>query len=152
MKRIIKSISQITLTMTLAVTGLTVSATMYKWVDENGNTIYSENRPGGNYEVEIVQPPAKVDSAKALKDLRDSKNRANKMSSERDGRQQEKETAAQEVATQKKNCDIAHAKVASLQQPRAKISQPDGSRIRLDEEERQRQIVQANAKVQEWCD
>ena len=128
-----------------------VQADIYKWVDEDGNTVYSQSPPTSDVEYERVSSPSKVDSARALKDLRDDKIKADKLRRERLSKDAERKKAQEAIALQEENCEIAQGKLASLQRPRAKILQPDGSRIRLNEEERQRQIKEAEAKIQEWC-
>ena len=129
-----------------------VSATVFKWVDANGETIYSQEPPPGNVKYEEVDTPGKVDSARALKKLRDEKIKADKLRRDRLAKQAERKKTKEEQANVKKNCKLAKGKLASLQRPRAKILQPDGSRIRLNEEERQKQIKEAEAKIHEWCD
>lgn len=126
-------------------------AAVYKWVDENGQTVYSQNPPSGDVEYEEIGAPPKVDSARALKELRDDKIKADKLRRERLRVETDRKKTREEEANVKKNCKIARGKLASLQRPRAKILQPDGSRIRLPEEERQRQIKEAEAKIKEWC-
>ena len=127
-------------------------ADVYKWVDKNGQTVYSQNPPPGNVDFEEIGKPAKVDSARALKKLRDDKIKADKLRRERLREEADRKKTREQKAEVKKNCKIARGKLASLQRPRAKILQPDGSRIRLPEEERQRQIKEAEAKIKEWCE
>ena len=127
-------------------------AAVYKWVDKNGQTVYSQNPPPGDVEFEEIGAPPKVDSARALKKLRDDKIKADKMRRERLREEADQKKTREQEKEVKKNCKIAKGKLASLQRPRAKILQPDGSRIRLPEEERQRQIKEAEAKIKEWCE
>ena len=93
-----------------------------------------------------------MDSARALKKLRDDKIKADKMLRERLREEADQKKTREQEEEVKKNCKIAKGKLASLQRPRAKILQSDGSRIRLPEEERQRQIKEAEAKIKEWCE
>jgi hypothetical protein len=141
-----------TLFTTLSFSVPVAFAAVYKWVDENGQTTYSQNPPPGNVEYEEIGTPGKVDSARALKKLRDDKIKADKLRRQRLEKQADLKKSREEVSVQKENCDMARGKLASLQRPRAKILQPDGSRIRLNEEERQRQIKEAEDKLHEWCD
>lgn len=152
MKSIFIIILQVTLFMTLSLTNFSLRATMYKWLDENGNTVFSETLPTGDIEYEVIRPLPKVRSEQALKALRDAKIKALKLRNERLSKMKERHKTREELAWQKENCERANAKLASLERPRAKILQPDGSRIRLDEDERQNQIKQAQGKIQEWCD
>jgi len=152
MKRNTGFFSTVVLFTTIFCTVPAVFAAVYKWVDENGETIYSQSRPPGEVKYEEVGKPGKVDSARALKDLRDEKIKADKLRRDRMQKQAEQKKTKEELADVKKNCEMARGKLASLQRPRAKILQPDGSRIRLNEEERQRQIKDAEGKIHEWCD
>ena len=42
-------------------------ARMYKWVDEDGNTQYTQSPPPGDIESEVIKPPPKVDTEAAEK-------------------------------------------------------------------------------------
>ena len=128
------------------------SAEVYKWVDKDGKTVYSQSKPSGNVKYETVGPPADVDSARALKQLRDDKIRSQKYMQERERAQSEREQKKTKSSEREKNCNLARENLASLQPPRISVKLPDGSFTRMSEEERQSRIKQAQAKIQEWCE
>lgn len=127
-------------------------AEVYKWVDKDGNTVYSQSKPAGSVKYETVGTPSKVDSARALKKLRDDKIKSQKYLRQRLEKQSKKRKSAEDIENSKKNCDQARESLAGLQRPRISIPQPDGSYVRLSEEERQKQIRKAQEQIREWCD
>jgi len=44
-------------------------ATLYKWVDADGNTHYTQQPPPGDIDSETIKPPPRIDTEGALKDL-----------------------------------------------------------------------------------
>ena len=63
-----------------------------------------------------------------------------------------RQRAADEKARQKKNCEIARARLRSLTyRPRVFFVQPDGTYVRADEETRQVEIAKANESIKEAC-
>lgn len=127
-------------------------AEVYKWVDKDGKTVYSQSKPSGDVKYETVSSPADVDSARALKKLRDDKIRAQKLMRERERVQSAQRQKKAKSEERQKNCDLARENLASLQPPRISVKLPDGSFTRMSEEERQSRIKQAQAKIQEWCE
>lgn len=144
--------SQVVLIIVLLLAYSVAFGDVYKWVDKDGNTVYSQDPPAGNVEYESVGTPAKVDSAAALKRLRDDKIRAQKLRRERMEKQSENRKSMSEVEDRDKNCHLAREKLEGLQRPRISVQQADGGFARMSEEERQKQIKEAQAKVREWCE
>ena len=54
-------------------------------------------------------------------------------------------------AQDRRLCDQAKARLASYQQPRVNVTEPDGTYRRLSEEERQAEITRSQHQVDELC-
>jgi len=126
-------------------------AAMFKWVDEEGNVQYTQSPPPAGIEAETIQPPPPVDSDAALKQLKE-----NQTQSDDYFKQQQKEVDKmadedKKLAMQKKNCEMARARLDSYSRPRVKFVQEDGSRVAATEEERQEQIKKSEDMIKEFC-
>jgi uncharacterized protein DUF4124 len=125
-------------------------AALYKWVDDSGGTHYSSNRPAGVV-VEEIQPPPKVDTEAANKQLEAQQKQAADLEGRRKAKAENKQIAKQNAKIKKKNCETAKARLASYARPSVRLVQEDGSRLRLTEEQRQKQIAISNEMIKEYC-
>jgi len=127
-------------------------AEMYKWVDENGDTHYSQSPPSDDYVVETIKPQPKVDTDNAKKELEQRRESLLKISEEREKSEQEKLNKEKEEAVKIENCRKAQAKLANNQNAaRIRAVDNEGNVVRASEEERQRRIKDAQEKVDKWC-
>jgi len=136
--------------LTFLMSGHALAGT-YKWVDEEGNVQYTQTPPPAGIEAETIKPPPKVDTEKALKDLQAQEEKAVKLRQDRLDTAKKEEEVKQEQELQKKNCEMARARLASYDQPMVKFVQEDGSKVRATEEERQAEIVKSQDMIKEWC-
>ncbi len=127
-------------------------AAMYKWVDEDGNTHYSERPPPGDIETQTIKPPPKVDTERALKELEERENKFNEMQKTRTKKAEDHEIRTEEVAMNKRNCELARDKLAKAnEQTRVYAQEKDGTRRRITEEERQERIAAAQKDIAGFC-
>ncbi|MEE8321222.1 MAG: DUF4124 domain-containing protein [Gammaproteobacteria bacterium] len=136
--------------ISLIFTPITV-AKMYKWVDAEGNTQYTQHPPPGDIEAETIKPPPKVDTEGAVKQLETQKKKATDLREDRLKAAGEKRKAEEDLALVKENCRRAQGNLTNYQRPRGLIAQPDGSRVRLTEEERQQKLAETRESIKEWC-
>ena len=138
--------------------GLWLSAALaetYRWVDENGVTIYSQTPPpAGTANVERVKapaPPARGDQ-EAWKELdRQWQEMQDRADSEKE-RSEKQQADSQLAADQGSNCEAAKHNLEVLQSSNRKlIRTPDGVYRRLTPEERQKQIEEARKEMEESC-
>lgn len=127
-------------------------AEMYKWVDEEGNTHYTEKRPAGNITTETIGPPSSVDTDAAQKTLSDSTKKADKIRDERIKKSEELEKEEQELSQKKEKCEKARKAQASYERPRVNYVDDEGNRRRGTEEERQLDLAKAKENVKKLCD
>lgn len=128
-------------------------AKLYKWVDENGVTQYTQTPPpkGG---FSHVKPPSKpaVDPQKAKSDL---EKRLESFQQRRDDAGKEKAEAnkkAAEKAEKTAKCEKARKNLTFLQtHARVRETGKDGTATLLGEDKRQERIKQANEAIKEYC-
>jgi hypothetical protein len=126
-------------------------AATYKWVDEDGNVQYTQTPPPAGIEAETIQPPPKVDTDAALKQLESQEKQATELQKGRHEEADKRAKAEEELALQKKNCELARKRLASYELPRVEYVQADGSRVKATEEERQEQIKKSEDMIKEFC-
>ena len=135
----------------LAVLALPAMAEMYKWVDENGNVHYTQERPPPGTQGETLKPPPPVNSEVAEKQLESRQELLNEAREGRTKSAEEARKASEDQAFNVENCRRAKQTVAAYQVPNALVEQPDGSRKRYTEDERQKGLAESEARVNEFC-
>lgn len=135
-------------------TGL--QAKVYRWVDENGGTIYSQTPPPGQVEAETIAPPPPppTDANETWENLNQQ---WQEMQDREDARKDQKEEATKGQENQEartKNCQAAQYNLERLVDGRfrMRIKEPDGGYRRLPAEERQARIEKARQVIQDNCD
>jgi hypothetical protein len=132
-------------------TGMPVSAQMYKWIDEDGVTQYTQHPPPGDIRAEEIKPPPAVDPGEADRQIDRSRELAEEWSKARSERGEEQRKAGEDAAWYAENCRRAQASVNAYSVPNALVEMPDGSRDRLTEEARLAGLAEAEARVREYC-
>lgn len=131
--------------------GVTVSAELYKWVDEHGVTQYSEQPPAGKADVQKLNlkvTPADPVAAEKLKAQVEGLDKSREARAEDE---QIKRQVADAKAVNEENCRRAKARVAAYSIPNALIQQEDGSRTRVDEPTRQKELAASKDMVKTYC-
>ena len=149
-----------TLLVTLGLLGSAVafqtlaSDAIYKWVDESGETHYSQTRPSGDYEVELVKgaPPPADNPEQVKQQLQRQVDEMNERNKEQKDVKKEAISEAEYQKLVKENCTNARNNLDALNQGgRKRYLTPEGEVVRLTEEERQSRITEANKQVKEYC-
>lgn len=132
----------------------TANARMYKWVDGDGVTQYSQSAPPSAGAKEIAPPPLPSATRKLQKPANeDSASATEEIKENSDGKKapSSKEIAASE-SIKKENCGLAKSNLDLYTNLGRKILKtPGGLYKRLTEEERQEKIKQSQAAVKEYC-
>jgi hypothetical protein len=136
---------------TSAILAPAMAAEFYKWVDEDGNTVYSGTPPPKEVKADIVKAQVKADTDTATKVMQEDIKRADELRASRQKTAEEAQKAKEELALREENCNRARTRLASYSVPRGRIYQADGSLMRPSEEERQEKLKEAQAWVDEWC-
>ena len=148
-------------TLQLAVALLVIFASsqsvpaMYRWVDENGVTVYSQNPPPSSEAVKIKKQPApSAEDAASLRKL--TEERRARAFDEREARKQteaEQAIQAEEERQRSSNCRAARNNLESFQNlGRRMIRTADGSVMRPSEDEVESEIEKAKLQIEEYCD
>ena len=128
-------------------------AGMYRWVDENGVTVYSQTPPPDRQSVSIAAPPPPARNSQDTTGVLEEQMK--KFQDRRDLKTENAERQAETDALQAKrdqDCQAARHNMTILEgPPRKLISTPDGQYHRLDPEERQEQIDKAQKLIDEYC-
>jgi hypothetical protein len=130
-------------------------AQMYRYVDENGVTVYSQVPPRSVDATEIQPDPGPSAAARnaALQRLRRQleSDFDRRSEAKRQAEQQAEEAARAEVRAN--NCHAARTNLDTLQNLGARhLELPDGRVVTPGEQQRQRLIEDARAQVRENCD
>ena len=127
-------------------------ATAYKWVDEDGNTHYTQTPPPGGTPGEAINRPLpKVDTEAARSKIKSLTERADKLQAERNEKAEQRRQQLAQEAEQTTLCQQARTSQASYERPRVNEVMADGSRRIMGEEERQAGLARAKALVSRFC-
>jgi hypothetical protein len=130
-----------------------VGAEIYKWVDEEGNVNYSQHPPQGGGEISTIKPPPKVDTEAAVKQLEDQRKAFSDQKEEKAKQDKETQKGAEQIALRESNCQKARAKYDNVVNTRrVRALDEYGNVTRVTDEEHQRRIADAAAKIAKWCD
>jgi hypothetical protein len=130
---------------------------MYRWVGENGVTVYSQTPPPSGNAVQIKkQPSPSADDASAARDR--TKKRREQAFDEGEARQEAEAAQAQQVkkaeddGRRAANCEAAQANLEKIQNlGRRRVRTPDGTVLRLSEEQVRTQIEKARMQIEDYC-
>lgn len=139
--------------LTLTATTLTAGK-MYRWVDENGVTQYTQTPPPKGEVTEMKPPPPPaVDPAEAQRQLDAQRQKLEDLREDRSLAKQETSEGKAEREAKSKNCQSARNNLKRLQEnPRGRWMQKDGTQARYTDEERQAKIKEAQEQIKEFCD
>ena len=126
-------------------------ATAYKWVDEDGNTHYTQTPPPGDTPGKVINRPPKVDTEAARGEIRALTERADKLQAERAEKAEQRQQKLAQEAERQALCQQARASRASYERPRVNEVMADGSRRAMGEEERQAGLARARTLVSRFC-
>jgi hypothetical protein len=136
------------------VTGLlafNVQAAVYKWVDKDGVTHFSQSPPPPGIEGKTITPPPAVDTQGAQKKLKETEEKLDKAHKQREDQAKEEQKKQKEMEAKAEACKQAEARLRSFQNPRVNFVDKDGTRRRATEEERQRELGKAQEYIDKNC-
>ena len=126
----------------------------YRWVDENGVTVYSQSPPPGGESATQIKPPPPPSTGTddAWKNVDEMLQKSSDLEGERKRKADKKRNEEEKIQVKKRNCAAARRNLEVLQGPsRAMIRTPDGEYHRYTEKERQQKIVEAEAQIKKHC-
>ena len=120
------------------------AAEIYKWVDENGVTQFTERPP----EVEVPVATVELNHSRASEPRATWQEREAEFAERAETTSKaaaERAKTEAEAAAKRANCEAARKRATSLQRPRINEVKEDGTRVRTGEDQRQTEIKKANA-------
>ncbi len=129
-------------------------AKMYKWVDADGNTHYTQSPPPDGAAIEDINLPASVnlDNKEAVKAFDKQQNKQQESAETKQKDEKELNREAEHTALKKDNCRKSKAKLENVQSAgRIRAVDEYGNVVRAGEEERQRRITEAQENIKKWC-
>jgi len=140
-----------------ALTGLLISCLLslpamagtYKWIDADGNVVYSQNPPPeGQYEAIKVKPTR---STGAGNKSFDSKKWLDQSSADRTDKNKVKSAVEKSKKLRKENCDKANKQLQYYTLYRREKN-AKGEMVRITDTKRDAGIKEAKAAIKEFCD
>ena len=129
-------------------------AGLYRWVDENGVTQYSQTAPLGRDADKLKPPPPPAeDPQEARRRLDQQLQKVDDQREDRELAAEERRRREEEQRIRQQNCANARTNLERLGRTgRRLVRLPDGSYTRLTEEERQERMRKAQEIIQENCE
>ena len=128
----------------------TVSATTYKWTDENGNVVYSQHPPkSGSYERITGLKKSRSSAPEELSEA--EKAQAKKMAETQENLEKaEKELVVRTKEVEQRLCEQAKNNHDAYTRNKRFMGE-DGKIFRMDDNEREQKIKEAEEAIKEYC-
>ncbi|MEQ8428078.1 MAG: DUF4124 domain-containing protein [Gammaproteobacteria bacterium] len=148
----IKLLQTLVLVLAMSV-AFSAQAKMYKWVDEDGVTHYTQTPPPGDIESKTIKPrTGPAPKAADKKDNSIGKNQKDKDDKKKAEAESDDGISDAEYEAQvKQACESARKSYQSYQRPRVNIQNEDGSYRVAGEEERQAGLKRAQDAINKYC-
>ncbi len=141
------------LLLSVLLTTVPAQADIYRWVDENGHTTYSQTPPPDRNADKIRPPPAPSESPEqARMRLEEQLQRKDDYLEDRELAKDKRRKQQAEQDMRESNCATARKNHANLvAAARRLVKMPDGEYRRLTEEDRQKLLRKAQADINDNC-
>lgn len=133
-------------------------AAVYKWVDKDGNVVYSQRPPPSGQQYDKPKVGSKnsryPNEAESAPDATDNGSPAATSPGAGDGKDASKiiaDSLAKSAETRRKNCDAAKTNL-EIYTTYKRVKDKDGNVIRLDDNVRSAKIEEMKKNIQEFCD
>lgn len=150
---VIPDCKQLCLALMALVLSFSVHAQIYKWVDENGQTNYSQQPPASGEAQQIdVPPPPTIDTEQAQQEVDELIEQQEAAEQAEQEAQQQARQEAEQQAIREENCRIARQNLEQYQNnPGRRVIDEDGNVTRLREEVRQQKMQEFQQQIDEFC-
>jgi len=130
-------------------------AEIYRYVDDNGMTVYSQSPPPDG-EVKVIKPepgPSETTSDETKESLESWLEAEQKRRQDEKAAAKERENAAAEAAERRAGCEAARRSLQALQRVGQPLVRDEDGRIRyITVDERERRLKAAREQIDELCD
>ncbi len=131
---------------------VSANAASYKWLDENGNVVYSQQPPEeGPYETIKTTTPSSTSSRSTPAPSSSFTSEVQKDTEERELDSKVQQEAAKSEQLRAENCKAAKHNLETYTVYR-RIKNDQGEIVRLDDNERAKRIQEAKDAIKEFCD
>jgi hypothetical protein len=127
------------------------SATMYKWVDADGKTVYSDQPPPANVKSEVIKPPPPPSNPDAVKDMVNADAEMKMREKQRVDGAKEAQKKATDLARRQEMCTNALAQIRTLQRDDIYRFDAKGERVYMDADMRRNETDLQQKIVRESC-
>jgi hypothetical protein len=134
-----------------AFAAMPAAATMYKWVDANGKTVYSDQPPPANVKSEIIKPPPPPSNPDAVKDMVNADTELKMREKQRVEDAKAADKKAADLARRQEMCTNALAQIRTLQRDDIYRFDAKGERVYLDAEARRQETDLLQKILRENC-
>ncbi|HZQ61878.1 MAG TPA: DUF4124 domain-containing protein [Casimicrobiaceae bacterium] len=134
-------------------TSFPTHAALWKWVDSNGRTVYSDIAPTGDVKAERVNGPAPRANANAAKEMLNQEAELKKRQMQRAEEESKAEKAKVDTAKRQEQCTIMRGQLKGMQLTNVqhfRINEK-GERIFLDEAARKQQVERIEQYLKDHC-
>ncbi len=135
---------------TLALT-LPAWATMYKWVDADGKTVYSDQPPPANVKSQVIAPPPPPSNPDAVKDLINAETEIRQREKARQESAKEAQKKQVEAAKKQDLCNSVRSQIQTLRRDDLYRYNAKGEREYVDADTRQRETDEQQRILRENC-
>ncbi|MDF1588721.1 MAG: DUF4124 domain-containing protein [Gammaproteobacteria bacterium] len=145
-------LSLFNLYLMLAIFSTNTVADVYKWVDENGQTHYSQQAPAQQKAELLKTPPPPAFNPEDQQRVDQLIKQQQQDRKARIKQQQQQQQAAEQLAIKQQNCTTAKNNLQQYQDnPGRRVADAEGNVTRLKEEDRQQRIQEFQQQVQQYC-
>ena len=131
---------------------ISVSAGTYKWVDKDGNVVYSQHPPAqGQYEAIRVKPEPRNTTPSATNGNASTKQFLDKASTERKDEAKLKAELQKSQELRKKNCAKARKQLEFYTVYRRKKDK-SGEYVRITDAEKEAGLKESKQAIKDFCD
>ena len=129
-----------------------VQAEIYRWVDENGVTIYSQTPPPDSEAKRIKTSPAPTGAENSQRQLEEEMQKLEDYREDKALAEEKRQKEERERQLNEENCRKARSNLDNLTAlSRRLLKMPDGSYQRLTEEQRQQKMEEARKMIEKYC-
>lgn len=134
------------------VVSFSTQAAVYKWVDENGQVVYSQTAPPSSQaEVIAPPPPPPKGSEEPNKRLQEYQQQQQDARDDKAVKAQQEREQQLQMEARKKVCEAAQHNLKVLEGNRDRVLMKDGQVIKMSAAEREAAMVKAQKDIAEFC-
>jgi len=141
----------LTLLILAAVITAGVQAKTYRWINEDGVTVYSQSPPPDGASDVVKPPPPPPTGSEPFPSVQEQLKKLEEKRAARQTQEERRVDRTQQEAQRRAVCETARRNLQALQGPPRLVSISGGGYERLTEERRQQLIQAAKDQIERFC-